>query len=318
MEEVIADFDEGIRETYLIHGITGSGKTEVYIRLIQEVVARGKQAIVLIPEIALTYQTLMRFYKHFGDRVSVLNSSLSAGEKSLLEEIAGVVSDLDEVLMCVRKMVSRDQTEKLFWVETDPRSAHNFTTIHSRSYRIAEKLNRLLFNKKESVILTSATLTVQNSFSDIKKELGLAGKRVKEQRIPSPFRYHEQVQLMVPNDLPAVNTGDDAEYIAAIAEHIISIAEVTAGRMLVLFTSHEMLRNTYGMIKESGLLEEYVLIAQGITAGSRSRLTRNFQKFEKAILFGTSSFWEGVDIPGEDLSCLIMVRLPFSHPEDPL
>ena len=81
VEEVIADFDEGIRETYLIHGITGSGKTEVYIRLIQEVVARGKQAIVLIPEIALTYQTLMRFYKHFGDRVSVLNSSLSAGEK---------------------------------------------------------------------------------------------------------------------------------------------------------------------------------------------------------------------------------------------
>ena len=81
VEEVMADFDQGKKGTYLIHGITGSGKTEVYIRLIEEVVGRGKQAIVLIPEIALTYQTLMRFYKHFGDRVSVLNSSLSAGEK---------------------------------------------------------------------------------------------------------------------------------------------------------------------------------------------------------------------------------------------
>ncbi len=81
VEEIITNFDEGIKETYLIHGITGSGKTEVYIRLIEEVVARGKQAIVLIPEIALTYQTLMRFYKHFGNRVSVMNSSLSAGEK---------------------------------------------------------------------------------------------------------------------------------------------------------------------------------------------------------------------------------------------
>lgn len=79
--EIMEDYDSNVRQTYLLHGITGSGKTEVYIRLIEEVVARGQQAIVLIPEIALTYQTLMRFYKHFGDRVSVLNSSLSAGEK---------------------------------------------------------------------------------------------------------------------------------------------------------------------------------------------------------------------------------------------
>lgn len=81
VQEFVKDYDADVRRTYLIHGITGSGKTQVYIRLIEEVIARGKQAIVLIPEIALTYQTLMRFYKHFGDRVSVMNSTLSAGEK---------------------------------------------------------------------------------------------------------------------------------------------------------------------------------------------------------------------------------------------
>ncbi len=81
VRSVIGDYDAGNLGTYLIHGITGSGKTEVYIRLIEEIVARGKQAIVLIPEIALTYQTLLRFYRHFGDRVSVLNSGLSPGEK---------------------------------------------------------------------------------------------------------------------------------------------------------------------------------------------------------------------------------------------
>lgn len=81
VSEMLKDYDDGNPKTYLLHGITGSGKTEVYIRLIEEMVRRGKQAIVLIPEIALTYQTLMRFYKHFGDRVSVLNSTLSAGEK---------------------------------------------------------------------------------------------------------------------------------------------------------------------------------------------------------------------------------------------
>ncbi len=79
--QICGEYDAGVRKTYLLHGVTGSGKTEVYIRLIEEVVKRGKQAIVLIPEIALTYQTLKRFYKHFGERVSVLNSTLSQGEK---------------------------------------------------------------------------------------------------------------------------------------------------------------------------------------------------------------------------------------------
>lgn len=81
VESVLADMDGGKQGTYLIHGITGSGKTEVYIRLVEGTVGRGKQAIVLIPEIALTYQTLLRFYRRFGDRVSVMNSTLSAGEK---------------------------------------------------------------------------------------------------------------------------------------------------------------------------------------------------------------------------------------------
>lgn len=80
-DSVLEDYDGNRRETYLIHGITGSGKTEVYLSLIEGMIERGKQCIVLIPEIALTYQTLLRFYKRFGDRVSVMNSTLSAGEK---------------------------------------------------------------------------------------------------------------------------------------------------------------------------------------------------------------------------------------------
>lgn len=81
VEEVMTDFDEQRQGVYLIHGITGSGKTEVYLQIIREMVDRGRQAIVLIPEIALTYQTLLRFYRRFGDRVSVMNSTLSPGEK---------------------------------------------------------------------------------------------------------------------------------------------------------------------------------------------------------------------------------------------
>ncbi len=81
VRSVLADFDRGVQVTHLIHGVTGSGKTEVYIRIIEEVISRGYQAIMLIPEIALTYQTLIRFYRRFGDRVSVLNSTLTEAEK---------------------------------------------------------------------------------------------------------------------------------------------------------------------------------------------------------------------------------------------
>ena len=81
MDGVIRDFDNGTPSVSLVKGVTGSGKTEVYIRIIEEMVRRGRQAIVLIPEIALTYQTVLRFYRSFGDRVSFIHSRLSAGER---------------------------------------------------------------------------------------------------------------------------------------------------------------------------------------------------------------------------------------------
>lgn len=88
-DSILAEFDAGQRRPSLIHGITGSGKTEVYLALIEGMIARGRQAIVLIPEIALTYQTLLRFYRRFGDRVSVMNSSLSPGENRISVNVPG-------------------------------------------------------------------------------------------------------------------------------------------------------------------------------------------------------------------------------------
>ena len=122
---------------------------------------------------------------------------------------------------------------------------------------------------------------------------------------------------MIPTDLPEIRSASNDEYIEAISGHLIALAEATDGRMLVLFTSYDMLRKTYNLIKDTGALDDFVMLAQGVTAGSRSRLTKSFQQFNKAILFGTSSFWEGVDIPGKKLSCLVIVRLPFSPPDEP-
>lgn len=159
---------------------------------------------------------------------------------------------------------------------------------------------------------------MKNSFDYIQKRLGLITDRLITKKIASPFSYKNQVQLLVPNDFPDIKYGNIDDFIYATCEAILSLAEITEGRMLVLFTSYDMLKKSYTLLKETIDTGKYVLIGQGITSGSRSRLKKNFQTFDHAILLGTSSFWEGVDIPGDDLSCLVIVRLPFQPPNHPV
>jgi len=239
-------------------------------------------------------------------------------ESSFLEEITLLINEMQSAREKIRDIFLASNKLDIRWVETDLRSVQNTTTIYGRPIDVGERLKNEFFSKRKSVILTSATLTVNQSFDFIKKELGINSFPLLEHQIPSPFDYQNKVQVIVPEDLPDIKSVPEDEYISAVAEQIISIAEATGGRMLTLFTSHEMLKKTYELIKESGLLDDFALIAQGITSGSRSRLTKSFQRFDKAILFGTSSFWEGIDIPGEDLSCLVIVRLPFASPDEPI
>ncbi len=154
----LADYEEGIRKTYLIRGITGSGKTEVYLSMIEEVIARGKQCIVLIPEIALTYQTLLRFYKRFGDRVSVMNSTLSKGEKydqcerakrGEIDVIIGPRSALFTPFPNLGLIVIDEEHEPSYKSESMPR-------YHARE--TAEYLAKI---KNASLVLGSATPSLE-------------------------------------------------------------------------------------------------------------------------------------------------------------
>ncbi|NRD80546.1 ATP-dependent DNA helicase DinG [Bacillus sp. BRMEA1] len=251
-------------------------------------------------------------------RLEFLNkNSILDDYESKMEEIVSFINEVSELRTTVINCFLKDSHE-VKWVEIDIRSPQNVTTFMAQPASVAGKLKDLLFQEKKSAVLTSATLTVNQSFDYIIKEMGLDHSATLKISIPSPFEYKNQVQLLIPEDLPEINSVSLDEFVISITEHIISVAEATKGRMLILFTAYDMLKRTYELIKESGFLNDYVLIAQGISSGSRTRLTRNFQRYEKAILLGTSSFWEGVDIPGEDLSCLVIVRLPFSPPDEPL
>lgn len=247
-----------------------------------------------------------------------ISEKLSEKDKALLEEVFSYDHELVSFKHSIQHLLLEQTNEFVYWLEGDMRAIPNSISIQAQPISVSEKLSKEFFAKRKSVILTSATLTVKDSFRFFENELGLHQfEDLIKKQIPSPFPYSEMTKLLIPNDIPEIREVAVSEYVEAIANHLIAIAQATKGRMLVLFTSYDMLKKTYELMKESGLLDDFILIAQGITTGSRMRLTKNFQRFDKAVLFGTNSFWEGVDIPGEDLSCLSIVRLPFSPPDEP-
>lgn len=169
-EQILSDYDKNIRKTYLIHGITGSGKTLVYLALIEEMIKRGKQCIVLIPEIALTYQTLLRFYKRFGDRVSVMNSSLSQGErfdqcerarKGEIDVMIGPRSALFVPFPNLGMIVIDEEHEGSYISENAPR------------YHARETAEYLASLKKASLVLGSATPSLEAYYKAKKGEYRL-------------------------------------------------------------------------------------------------------------------------------------------------
>jgi len=205
-------------------------------------------------------------------------------------------------------------SEKVKWVEIE---SDERVYLYEKPLSVAEFLQEGFFSQKDSVVFTSATLTMKDSFTHMIRQLGLSKENLITKQIQSPYDYEDQVLFMVPKDFPQINQ-EEEEFIYATCEAISSITEITKGKTLVLFTSYHMLRKCYYLLQETIDTNEYRLIGQGISSGSRSRLQKNFQTFEKSILLGTSSFWEGIDIPGEDLSSLIIVRLPFQPPNDPV
>ncbi|KIL48034.1 ATP-dependent DNA helicase DinG [Jeotgalibacillus campisalis] len=244
--------------------------------------------------------------------------ALSDSKKAVIEEIHSFLLEWNEWIQSIRLFFIANDSSSIIWLEGDIRSLPGSLSISSRKVHVQNEINDHFFAGDKAIIFTSATLTIDGTFDYFLKGLGGDKLNVKCSIYPSPFNYSKAVRLMVPKDLPDIKSVPHDEYVELVTDHLIAMGEATKGRMLVLFTSHEMLRHTYELMKDSGLMEDFVLMAQGITSGSRTKLTRNFQRFDKAILFGTSSFWEGIDIPGEDLSCLVMVRLPFSPPDEPL
>jgi ATP-dependent DNA helicase DinG len=188
------------------------------------------------------------------------------------------------------------------------RSAGRTTFLQATPIDVSELLNELVFEQIPTVILTSATLTVQGGFEHIRKRLGLSEAR--ELVVPSHFNYGEQALLYLPPEMPDPR---DPEFPEAAARCIQRVLEITHGRAFCLFTSYAQMRVLYERLLP---VLDFPIFLHG--TAPRKALLEQFRSTPNAVLFGTSSFWQGVDVQGEALSCVIIDRLPFAVPNDPV
>jgi DNA polymerase-3 subunit epsilon/ATP-dependent DNA helicase DinG len=202
------------------------------------------------------------------------------------------------------------QGDEITWIRTRARSDE--VALSAVPLRVDRLVEQHLLWPKEAVILTSATLRTGNDFTFIKDRLGAVD--AEELAVGSPFDYEAQVLLYLPTDAPEPYQ----PYCQQIMNQaLIDLALATEGRLLALFTSYNQLRAASHAISRPLAARGLTVYTQGQGA-SRSQLLEDFRETPKAVLLGTRSFWEGVDVPGEALSCLVLAKLPFAVPSDPI
>jgi ATP-dependent DNA helicase DinG len=189
------------------------------------------------------------------------------------------------------------------------------TAVRSAPVDVAGALREAIFEDRDTVVLTSATLSLQGGFDYFRERVGLPASRLVEMTLPSPFDFLEQALLCIPDDVPP--PAEDG-FEDALVDVVTRTALRLRGRTLVLFTSSEQLRVVSDRVREGLRPEGIEVLAQGRGAGSKRALTERFASLPEAVLCGTNSFWEGLDLPGKSLSCVVIVRLPFAPPGDPV
>jgi DNA polymerase-3 subunit epsilon/ATP-dependent DNA helicase DinG len=224
--------------------------------------------------------------------------------QSLYDQLHDAQTRLDTIIFS-----SKGQDGLVRWLELNE-SADSVALAAAPLY-VNQLLAEALVRQRRSAIFTSATLRTGPSFDFVRERLGLW--EVKSAVVESPFDYERSTLLYLPANLPAPN---HPHYQQAVEQAICAAAQAAQGRTLVLFTSYAQLRTTADAI--SGVLHRANITVLQQGSSGRNRVLREYRQTERAVLLGTRSFWEGIDLPGDELRCLLIVRLPFAPPGDPL
>ena len=212
----------------------------------------------------------------------------------------------------------QDPTAMVRWIERrgGDRSRAN-VALNAAPVDLSQLLRDALFEPLHTVVLTSATLTTRDGFAFLRQRLGLgSGLRLSESVHPSPFDFANQTLVALPNDLPEPRRDGEVRFDAAVAATTEDLARVCDGGLFVLFTSYRSLRAVAAALRQRGADRRWPLFVQG--EAPRARLLEGFTRSGRGLLLGVASFWEGVDVPGEPLRALIIAKLPFKVPTEPL
>lgn len=264
--------------------------------------------------------------KRYGGELCRLDSYFKDFDTPLNESVKGVLFDIKtlakrletEAINLETFVLKAPSAESIRWLEFSlTRHGSNVACIDA-ALNISDLLLKYLFNPFPTVALLSATLTTQNSFEFFRKRLGLTEENLNQRpliqaRFDSPFNYEKQALFVVPEDISSPSA---PEFMKEAIELIFDAVQASQGNAFVLFTSYGMLKTCYQALEERLREAKFHLLKQG--DDNRQTLIKKFIENNRSILFGTDSFWEGIDVVGEALRLVIIAKLPFKVPSDPL
>jgi ATP-dependent DNA helicase DinG len=279
---------------------------------------------VWIEGLSVALENLLIAFGRLRDGVETIADRLSLDDPAepraqLVGELRGVVRRLDsaaEALKAALQPPPGSSAAAVRWLERRGRKTPNLT-LAAVPLDLAPVLKDALFDRVETAVLTSATLAAGGEFTFLEERLGLAlppSRVVIREILPSPFDFPSQCIFGIPTDVPEPRE-DEAGHDASVARILVEMAHASDGGIFALFTSHGALRRAADSVRGQ-LGGRWPLLIQG--DGQRDQLLRRFREAGSAILLGTDSFWEGVDVPGRALRVLILAKLPFKVPSDPL
>ena len=266
----------------------------------------------LIREMGEFHQQLLRLEKW----LESLDEPILESMLSLTVELNALIDRLELAAATLGEIFGEEDRNRVRWIEITPSRTGQRIALKQAPVNVATLLRERLFEKLETVILTSATLTTEKRFDYVKGRLGLdqmRPSRVLEKLLPSSFDYTRQVILGIPQDIPSP---DHRNFAAELGRVVLESIQISQGRALVLFTSYSLLRRIHQELASA--LESAGIRALMQGEGPRHGLTEVFKQDKTSVLFATDSFWEGVDVVGEALENVILTKLPFSVPKEPV
>jgi DNA polymerase-3 subunit epsilon/ATP-dependent DNA helicase DinG len=258
-----------------------------------------------------TLESLLAILKELRTPMRELADLDNEEAEDMWGSIGNMYSRLEEIQKNLHGLTMDPDMNMIYWVELHP--TYLEVTLNAAPLHIGRLMEKHLWYQKESVILTSATLTTNEGFDYLKQRLN--GEDADELVVGSPFDYETSALVYVATDIPEPSNYNGHQ--RAVEMAISEVAKASGGRMLALFTSYAQLQRTSNNVAPILAQEDIQVYEQGEGA-SENMLLETFRETERAVLLGTRAFWEGVDVPGEALSVLTIVKLPFDVPSDPI